>query len=114
MDPLTHALAGAALARASAPAQAREDRLSVRARVVAGTVAAVFPDVDGLLTYVSPMAYLDQHRGLTHSVLLLPLWAFLLSWLFARIARDGRGWRPWFARRWTRPGSRSPNSTASA
>jgi inner membrane protein len=96
MDPLTHALAGAALARASAPRHPREDRLSVRARVAAGTLAAVFPDLDGLLLYVSPIVYLDQHRGLTHSVLLLPLWSFLLAWLFARLARDRRGWRPWF------------------
>lgn len=96
MDPLTHALAGAALARATAPRHAPGDRLSVRARVVAGTVAAVFPDIDGLLLYVSPVAYLDQHRGLTHSVLLLPLWSFLLAWLFALIARDRRGWRRWF------------------
>ena len=96
MDPLTHALAGAALARASAPRQPRDDRLSVRARVIAGTVAAVFPDIDGLLSYVSPIAYLDQHRGLTHSLLLLPLSAFLLAWVLSRIAGDRRGWRPWF------------------
>ena len=85
-----------ALARASAPRQPGGDRLSMRARLVAGTVAAVLPDIDGLLTYVSPVAYLDHHRGLTHSVLLLPLWAFFVAWLFSRIARDARGWRPWY------------------
>lgn len=96
MDPLTHALAGAALARASAPRHAVGNQLSVPARVIAGTVAAVLPDVDGLLLFVSPVAYLNQHRGLTHSVLLLPIWSFLLAWLFAHLARDRRGWRPWF------------------
>ena len=96
MDPLTHALAGAALGRATAPRTSRPGPLSVRARVTAGTLAAIFPDVDGLIQYVSPVAYLDHHRGLTHSLLLLPLWALALAWLFARVARDPRGFRPWF------------------
>jgi inner membrane protein len=29
----------------------------------------------------------------THSVLLLPLWALLLSWLLAKMLREPRGWR---------------------
>lgn len=96
VDPLTHALAGAALGRATAPAHPGPTALSVRSRVIAGTLAAVFPDVDGLLQFVSPIAYLDQHRGLTHSLLMLPLWALALAWLFARVAGDPRGPRPWF------------------
>src|SRR5918993_4136482 len=96
MDPLTHALAGAALGRATAARAARPDQLSIRARMASGTVAAVFPDVDGLIRYISPIAYLDHHRGLTHSLLLLPLWALALAWLFARVVRDPRGPRPWF------------------
>ena len=36
------------------------------------------------------MAYLENHRGVTHSLLLLPLWAFLLSWLLAKILREPR------------------------
>ena len=96
MDPLTHALAGATLARATATRVRSDACLSVKARIVAGTLAAIFPDIDGLLQWVSPVAYLDGHRGLTHSLLLLPLWALALAWLFARVARDPRGPRPWF------------------
>ena len=39
------------------------------------------------------MAYLENHRGVTHSLLLLPLWALALSWVLAKILREPRGWR---------------------
>jgi inner membrane protein len=37
--------------------------------------------------------YLLTHRGVTHSVLLLPLWALLYSWILAKVLREPRGWR---------------------
>jgi len=94
VDPVTHALSGALLARATAPRQAR---IPVAARVAAGLAAAVFPDVDWVLTLVSPVAYLTGHRGVTHSVVLLPFWAWLLAWACAKLDR-GRGatWRDYF------------------
>jgi inner membrane protein len=93
MDTLTHALSGALAARATAPANAR---ISVTARVAAGFVAAAFPDMDWVLAYVSPAAYITGHRGVTHSVLLLPLWAGLLAWLCAKIGRGGATWRDYY------------------
>lgn len=93
MDTLTHALSGALAARATAPANAR---ISLTARVAAGFFAAAFPDVDWVLAYVSPVAYLTGHRGVTHSVLLLPLWAALLAWLCAKIGRGGATWRDYY------------------
>jgi len=57
MDPPTHALAGAALARACAPCGPRDDQLSVRSWVVAGTAAAGFADIDGLVQDVRPLVY---------------------------------------------------------
>jgi inner membrane protein len=39
------------------------------------------------------VAYIAQHRGVTHSLILLPLWALLLSWILAKILREPRGWR---------------------
>jgi inner membrane protein len=43
------------------------------------------------------VAYVLNHRGVTHSLLLLPLWALPLAWLLAKILRepDGEtaGWR---------------------
>jgi len=95
MDTLTHALSGALIARATAPKDAPPR--SIPRRVAAGFFAAAAPDLDFLLAFVSPLLYLEQHRGPTHSILLLPFWALPLSWLLAKILRepDGRtaGWR---------------------
>ena len=96
MDTLTHALSGALLARATAPDPGRA-RITTAARMAAGALAAAFPDTDFFLAYVSPVAYVTGHRGVTHSILLLPLWAFFLAWGLSKIAR-GRdaAWRDWF------------------
>jgi len=91
MDTLTHALSGALLARATAPKDAPPR--SIPRRVAAGFFAAAAPDLDFVLAFVSPLVYLEQHRGPTHSLVLLPLWSLLLSWLLARILREPRGWR---------------------
>ena len=95
MDTLTHALSGALLARATAPDPARA-RITTAARMVAGALAAAFPDTDFFLAYVSPVAYLTGHRGVTHSIFMLPLWALLLAWCLSKLAR-GRNttWRDW-------------------
>jgi inner membrane protein len=91
LDTLTHALSGALLARATAPKDAPPR--SIPRRVAAGFFAAAAPDLDFVLAFVSPVVYLEQHRGPTHSVLLLPLWALLLSWVLAKLLREPRGWR---------------------
>ena len=41
----------------------------------------------------SPLDYLLYHRGVTHSLVLLPVWALGLSWLLAKIVREPLGWR---------------------
>src|SRR5687768_14660921 len=64
--------------------------------MLAGSAAAAFPDIDFVLGYISPIVYLENHRGVTHSLLLLPVWALLLAWIFSKIARDRRGPAPWF------------------
>src|SRR5919106_4911233 len=96
MDTLTHALSGAVLARATAPRTPGPNQLSVRARVLAGAAAAAFPDIDFVLGYLSPVVYLEHHRGPTHSILLLPLWALVLAWACSRVSRDHFGPAPWF------------------
>jgi inner membrane protein len=94
MDTLTHALSGALAGRATTPTRAR---IPVTARVVAGFFAAAFPDTDVVLSLASPITYLTLHRGVTHSILLAPLWAFLLAWLFARFHRSNKiSWRDYF------------------
>ncbi len=93
MDTLTHALSGALLMRAWAhgdePGQA-----SMRERVRVAFVAAAFPDIDYLVFFVDPLAYLNVHQGVTHSLLLMPTWALLVAVLAAR--RYGRRWQEYY------------------
>ena len=46
-----------------------------------------------MVGFIGPVEYLLHHRGATHSVLLMPLWAFPLAWLLAKILREPGGWR---------------------
>lgn len=95
MDTLTHALSGALLARATAPDPARAPIPTGR-RVAVGFLAGAFPDIDFVLGYVSPIVYLMGHRGVTHSVLMWPLWALLLAWIFSKLYGGRAGWRAYF------------------
>ncbi len=90
MDTLTHALSGALLARATAPAG---ETRSVPRRVAAGFFACAAPDLDFVIGFLGPVEYLLHHRGPTHSLLLAPLWALPLAWLLAKILREPGGWR---------------------
>ncbi|MDN5753519.1 MAG: metal-dependent hydrolase [Nitrosospira sp.] len=93
MDTLTHALSGALLARATAPARRSPGELTPRARMTVGFVAAAFPDSDILLRLFGALTYIDLHRGVTHSIILLPAWALLLAWLFSLLSRRRYSWR---------------------
>lgn len=91
VDTLTHALSGALVGRLLAPSASPSVLSPPRVRtwqvVAAGFLAAAFPDMDFVLGYISELTYLRGHRGLTHSILLLPLWGLLLAWLFSRLLR---------------------------
>jgi inner membrane protein len=91
LDTLTHALSGALVARATASRQAAPGQ--VARRVTAGFLAAAAPDLDFIVSFAGPVQYLLTHRGVTHSLLLLPLWALPLSWLLAKLLREPGGWR---------------------
>ena len=79
------------LARATAPKDAPPR--SLPRRIAAGFFACAAPDLDFVVGIFGPVAYLELHRGPTHSLLLLPFWAFLFSWALALILREQRGWR---------------------
>ncbi|HRP26589.1 metal-dependent hydrolase [Thauera sp.] len=113
MDTLTHALSGAlvgrvlagrrapaAIAAGAAPVAAAGVQPPVWQMVVAGTIAATFPDLDFVLGWVSELTYLRGHRGVTHSLVMLPLWGLLIAWLLARFwargGRPGAGWRSFY------------------
>jgi inner membrane protein len=91
VDTLTHALSGALLARATAPKDAPPR--SLPRRIAAGFFACAAPDLDIVMTWFGPVAYLESHRGVTHSLIVLPLWTLLLSWILAKVLREPRGWR---------------------
>jgi len=95
VDTLTHALSGALLARASAAHDAPPR--SIPRRVAAGFLACAAPDLDFVIGFFGPVQYLMNHRGVTHSVLLLPLWALLVSWVLAKLLRAPGGWRELYA-----------------
>ncbi len=106
MDTLTHALSGALLGRVMAGSRSGGNhdfappRPAVWQMVFAGALAATFPDGDVVFRLISEMAYLRNHRGVTHSLLLLPLWGALLAWLTTALLRrrtPGLRWREFYA-----------------
>ena len=77
MDTLTHALSGALVGRmlasrrpAAGTRAANAAPVPVWQMVVAGTAAAIFPDLDFVLGWISELTYLRGHRGVTHSLIL--------------------------------------------
>ncbi|MBI3045472.1 MAG: metal-dependent hydrolase [Betaproteobacteria bacterium] len=96
MDTLTHALSGALLARATAPGRSDEATFPLRRRLLVGFLAAAAPDLDFVIGFVGPIEYLYHHRGVTYSLVMLPLWAFLMAHLFSLIWRRDRSWRAYF------------------
>lgn len=91
MDTLTHALSGALLARATEPTRAPV--IPRRTRVAVMFWSAAFPDSDFVLRFIDPLTYLTNHRGITHSVVMLPFWAVGLALLFQLLYRGRYSWR---------------------
>jgi inner membrane protein len=95
VDTLTHALSGALLARTITSATTAAGAPGLKGRVLAGFVGGAFPDIDFLMRAVDTLWYLSEvHQGATHSLVLLPLWALIVAWVFGRVS--GLGWRGYF------------------
>ena len=77
MDSITHLFLGGAIAAAIAPAKYR------RVALLAGAVINTLPDLDVLpLALVEdPVMVMTWHRGVTHSLFVLPIVASLIWWL---------------------------------
>ncbi len=98
MDTITHGIAGALIGKAIFRG---EDLFASqpmnRGRVITWSLmlGAIFPDSDVLRDFFSSdkLLIVTWHRSLTHSLVLLPLWALLL----AGITRAFAGWRKWEA-----------------
>lgn len=84
MDSLTQIVLGASVAAAVVPAAHR------RAALLAGAALGTLPDLDGIpvaLMTDDPVLRMTLHRGLTHSLLVLPLIAAAIWWLFRRFGK---------------------------
>ena len=88
MDPITHAISGAALARAI-PKQTLPPL-----QVLFLVLLTMAPDADFVLRFFSATVYLQHHRGLTHSLLLIPLWGWLIYSLSPHQIKANRA-MPW-------------------
>ena len=84
MDPLTHALTGAALAVVFAPAG------RLRQMAVAGAAVAALPDLDVLLgSAADPLLKVELHRHFSHALLLAPMFAAVVAAIGTWLYRDG-------------------------
>ena len=94
MDTITHSLLGGLVVRAIFPARKKTPvPLSNRQRIAIGALAGAFPDIDYLASWIDPMVYLTQwHRGITHSLVMMPIWAMLLGILLAIAFRQRMYW----------------------
>lgn len=101
MDSITQAALGATIGHAFF-----RDRLGNRAALFGGLCGMV-PDLDIFIAYYGEFASMQHHRGLTHSLFLIPVYATLLGFLgWLAFGRQGRKW-PWIAcafwATWTHP-----------
>lgn len=72
MDPLTHALTGAAVGWAVG---------RTRRAMLVGAVAGLLPDLDVLIRSESdPLLAIEHHRGFTHSLVFVPIGGLLAGW----------------------------------
>jgi inner membrane protein len=90
MDTLTHALSGMLVARAS---YHKDNQLPLWVSSWAGFFVAAFPDIDFISRFFGITAYLNIHRGVTHSVLMIPVWGIILAWLLAKLSRHRYQWQ---------------------
>src|SRR5467141_1270733 len=107
MDTITHGIVGALAGKAlfagrDVPTGSAKGGTyhalsspAARAAIVACTLGAMFPDIDifaGPLAR-NPLAIMEWHRNITHSLVMLPLWALLLAAVSLPLAR-WVGWKP--------------------
>ena len=98
MDTITHGIAGALISKAVFRGEDMfASRPMNRAHIITWSVmlGAIFPDSDVIRDFFSSdkLLVVTWHRSITHSLLMMPLWALLL----AAIARAFARWRKWEA-----------------
>ena len=84
MDPITHGLAGAVIARAGF------SRSLEKWGSVTGVLVALSPDADYILRLFGEEIFLRYHRGITHSLIFLPVYSLFWALLFQRLSGTRR------------------------
>jgi inner membrane protein len=83
MDPLSHAVTGAALGGCLAKGK------ELRAAMLVGMLAGTAPDLDVFIRSASdPLLQLEYHRGFTHSLLFAPVLALVCAAVFHPFVRS--------------------------
>lgn len=83
MDPLSHAVTGAAIGALVG------GKSGLRAGVMAGALSGMAPDLDIFLrSETDPLLHLEFHRGFTHSLFFAPILALASAALFHPLARS--------------------------
>ena len=107
MDTITHGIVGALAGRAffaghDVPAFSAggavlrfESDPTARVAITACTLGAIFPDIDVFAGPIAhnPLAIMEWHRNITHSLVMLPIWSLLLAGVTLPLAR-WIGWKP--------------------
>ena len=94
MDTITHSLLGGLVTRSLFPKTKPHVPLTNHQRIAIGAIGGAFPDIDYIASWIDPMVYLTQwHRGITHSLVLLPIWSIMLGILLAILFRQRGYWR---------------------
>jgi inner membrane protein len=89
MDTFTQAALGATIAEAGF-----RNRLGGKA-VVFGAVCGLLPDLDIIVRALGPWESLVHHRGLTHSLLTLPVLALPVGWAGWKLSKKEGDWKTW-------------------
>jgi membrane-bound metal-dependent hydrolase YbcI (DUF457 family) len=106
MDTITHGIVGALAGKAifagpdvpagsgGDPHRNAESSGVARAAITACTLGAIFPDIDVIPARFAqnPLSFLEWHRNITHSLVMLPAWALLLAAVFGPLGR-WLGWK---------------------
>ena len=100
MDTITHGIVGALIGKAffaGEPSRApiswsEPPRVADRVAILSCTAGAIFPDIDVLAGPLAHnnLAIMTWHRGITHSIVMLPVWAAVLAALSYWGARRAR------------------------
>src|SRR5262245_172819 len=87
MENLTHTLTGLMLSRAGL------NRWCPRATPIL-LIAANLPDIDIVTRLAGPLAYLDQHRGISHALIVAPFLSALSAAIVRVVSRKPMSWLP--------------------